>query len=110
MKDNAPHGKKTFSERVVALARSVPEGRVTTYGDLAKAAGGTLMASRSISSILGKAYEQGITDIHWHRIVYSNGKVWIDEKHAPERTRLYKNEGIELDMKGRIINFNDLRY
>ena len=45
----------TFSSRVWELAISIPEGRVTTYGALAKAAGGTLMASRSITSILSKA-------------------------------------------------------
>ena len=35
-----PKPKMTFSERVVKLALTVPPGMVTTYGALAKAAGG----------------------------------------------------------------------
>lgn len=103
------HGK-TFSERVVDLARSVPSGRVTTYGDLARAAGGSPMTARSITGILAKAAKGGVHDIPWHRVVYSNGYAWLDSEHENERRKLYKKEGIEIDTKGRIIDFDILRY
>ena len=45
---------KTFSERVVELALSIPKGKVTTYGAIARAAGAGPMAAQSITSILGK--------------------------------------------------------
>ena len=48
-----------FSKRVVALALTVPPGRVTTYGALARAAGGGGLAAQSITTILGKAWEIG---------------------------------------------------
>jgi methylated-DNA-protein-cysteine methyltransferase related protein len=64
-----------FSQIVYELALSIPEGRVVTYGDLAKAAGGGAMASRSISSILSKAPNQ--RTIPWHRIVYAGGRAWL---------------------------------
>jgi len=99
---------KTFSERVVGLALSIPSGRVTTYGHIARAAGGGSMASRSVTGILSKAYKNGATDIPWHRIVYADGKVWITEKYRKERLRLYKKEGIELDEKERIKKFQDI--
>ena len=99
---------KTFSERVVALALAISPGKVTTYGRLAQAAGAGPMASQSITSILSKAYDAGEKRIPFHRIVYANGKVWINNKHRKERTRLYKNEGIILDAKGKIQNFNDI--
>lgn len=102
--------KQTFSERVVELALSIPPGRVTTYGDLARAAGGTPMTARSITGILGRAYKKGVTNIPWHRIVYSDGRVWIDDEHRKSRTNLYKREGIELDEKDRVINFEDIRF
>lgn len=100
---------KTFSERVVQLARSVPAGRVTTYGDLARAAGAGPMAAQSITSILSKAYDAGATDIPFHRIVYAGGKVWLDEKHRKERMKLYEQEGIEVDEAGRIAGFEAIR-
>jgi len=98
----------TFSQRVYELALSIPEGYVVTYGDLAKAAGGGAMASRSISSILSKAPNQGA--IPWHRIVYAGGKVWLSPDTETKRRRLYNREGILLDENGRVINFEEIRY
>ena len=97
----------TFSERVVKIALAIPKGKVMTYGGIARKAGGGPMASQSITSILGKAYEQGEKNIPFHRIVYADGRVWMDEKHREERMRRYKEEGITLDKRGRIKNFND---
>ncbi len=98
--------QNTFSQRVWEIAVTIPEGRVMTYGGIAKAAGGPPMASRSISSILGKAPNQGA--IPWHRIVYAGGKVWLDSKHEKKRRKLYKKEGIEVNKKGYINNFEEV--
>jgi len=99
---------KTFSERVVELALSIPKGRVTTYGALARSAGGGKRAAMSITSILGRAHKKGQTDIPFHRIVYSDGRVWMDESHSKKRLEQYEDEGIELDSKRRIVNFYDI--
>jgi methylated-DNA-protein-cysteine methyltransferase-like protein len=97
---------ESFSQRVWELAISIPPGRITTYGTIAKAAGGGPMASRSISSILGKAPNQRA--IPWHRIVYAGGKVWLDSEHEATRRKLYKKEGIVVDEKGRIKDFEEI--
>jgi methylated-DNA-protein-cysteine methyltransferase-like protein len=97
-----------FSQRVLKLALSIPKGRVTTYGRLARAAGGGAMASQSITSILCRAEERGVRGIPWHRIVYADGRVWLDERCRKERLRLYKKEGIKLDNKERIVWFRDV--
>jgi methylated-DNA-protein-cysteine methyltransferase-like protein len=99
--------QKTFSQRVVRLALSVPKGRVTTYGRLARAAGAGPMASQSITAILGKAYEAGERKIPFHRVVYADGRVWIDDKHKKKRMALYKKEGIKIGKNGKIENFRD---
>ena len=96
---------REFSQRVYDLALSIPEGRVTTYGAIAKAAGGGGMAARSISSILGKAPNPKA--IPWHRIVYAGGKVWISPEYEKLRNKLYKREGIKLNNKGYIIDFEE---
>jgi len=97
----------TFSERVVQLALMVPPGQVTTYGRIAIAAGGGPMASQSVTNILGKAYLAGETGIPFHRIVYADGHVWMDDSHREKRLRLYKKEGIVLNEKGVIQDFRD---
>lgn len=96
----------TFSERVLKLALSIPKGRVTTYGRIAKAAGAKgPMASQSVTGILGKAWMEGNRKIPWHRIVYANGGIWVNDKHRKERMRLYKKEGIEIE-KDKIKDFH----
>ena len=96
---------KTFSERVLEITLSIPSGKVMTYGSIARYAGGGPMASQSITSILGKAYNCGIKNIPFHRIVYADGKVWIDERHRKERMEKYRKEGIVIDGRGRIKDF-----
>jgi len=97
----------TFSERVVKIALSIPKGRVTTYGRIARAAGGEAMSAQSITSILSKATAASL-NIPYHRIVYADGKIWISERRRKERMKLYKKEGIEIDEKDRVKNFRDL--
>lgn len=99
---------QTFSERVVKLALSIPPGRVTTYGRIARAAGGGAMASQSITQILGRAWDRGEKDIPWHRIVYADGRIWVDDRHRSERMKLYRKEKIILDTNDRITNFRDI--
>jgi len=101
--------KKTFSERVVELVLSVPKGRVTTYGDLARAAGAGPMAAQSITTILWRAEQAGVKNIPYHRIVYAGGKAWLNEECKKERLELYAKEGIEVSEKGVISGFEDIR-
>lgn len=103
-------GEESFSAKVLKLALSIPPGRVTTYGALSKSAGGGAMAAQSITTILGKAYKNGSKNIPWHRIVYSDGRVWIDESHKKQRLALYKKEKIQLDKNNKIVNFKKLLY
>ncbi len=97
---------KTFSERVVELALLIPKGKVTTYGHIARAAGGGGQAARSVTAILGKAFDAGAKNIPFHRIVYAGGKVWLTNEYKSRRLKLYKAEGIEVDKKGVIKDFD----
>lgn len=96
---------KTFSERVIEASLTIPSGRVTTYGRLARACGAGPMASQSITAILGKAYQNGQRNIPFHRIVYANGSIWVNDEHRSERLKLYKKEGIEIEKKNKIKDF-----
>jgi methylated-DNA-protein-cysteine methyltransferase-like protein len=100
--------RPSFSQCVYDLALTIPPGFVTTYGILAKAAGGGAMAARSITSILGKAPNQ--SSIPYHRIVYSNGTVWLPEGREAERQEMYAAEDITIDDKGKISDFEEVLY
>ena len=98
---------QTFSQRVVKAALSIPQGRVSTYGRIARAAGGGGQSARSVTAILGKAYHEGETNIPFHRIVYSNGTAWLSDEYTARRMKLYKAEGITVDKNGKIQDFNE---
>ena len=101
---------KTFSERVVEAALSIPSGRVTTYGRLARACGAGPMASQSITGTLAKAHREQGLGIPFHRIVYADGRIWVSDEYRAKRLKLYKKENIELDKNDRIKNFNDVLF
>jgi len=102
--------KDTFSERVVRLALEIPFGKVSTYGRIARAAGGGAMSAQSITNVLGKAWDKGIHDIPFHRIVYADGRIWISPERRKERMKLYKKEGIAIDKNDRIQNFQGVLF
>lgn len=109
-RNDIARGQLSFSERVVAIALSIPKGKVTTYGHIARAAGGGNMASQSITGILSKAYDRGEKNIPFHRIVYAGGKIWLDELHREERMKKYAAEKIRIDERGRVVDFWDKLY
>ena len=65
------------------------------------------MAAQSITSVLSKAYNEGAKNIPFHRIVYADGRIWINDKYRAERMKLYKKEKIKLDENDRIVDFRD---
>ncbi len=99
---------KTFSERVLEAALAIPEGRVTTYGRLARACGSGGMAAQSITAILGKASQEKGIAIPFHRIVYADGRIWSSKDKESKRLKLYKEEGIEVTEKGKIRDFTTI--
>ena len=99
---------KTFSERVVEAVISIPEGRVSTYGRIARACGAGPMASQSITAILAKVHKEKGIMVPFHRIVYANGTIWVDEAHRSKRLALYKKEGIIIEKGNKIKNFTGI--
>jgi methylated-DNA-protein-cysteine methyltransferase-like protein len=96
----------SFSQRIYDLALSIPPGYVTTYGGLAKAAGGGAMAARSVTGVLSKAPNQ--SSIPYHRIVYAGGKVWLPAGRDDARRAMYAAEDIIVDVKGKIQDFEEI--
>ena len=55
-------------ERVRALVAAIPAGRVSTYGDIAGAAG------LSSARIVGWILRSDAADLPWHRVLASTGR------------------------------------
>ncbi len=85
-----PSSNSQFRDKVYALMRQVPEGRVTTYGDIAGMAGHAY-ASRAVGGIA----HTGPHDIPWHRLVNRFGGL-ASGYHGGRRTQqeLLEAEGV----------------
>jgi len=110
MRNDAAKRTGSFSSTVVKKALMIPEGRVTTYGRIARAAGAGPQAARSVTAILGKAYDAGETRIPFHRIVYADGTAWLGDGDGRERRKRYAREGIGIDERGKVVGFRDLLF
>ena len=69
------------AEEVLSRVRRVPEGHVTTYGDLSPG------APRVAGSVLSECHDP---DIPWHRIVRADGSLAKGERQR----RLLAAEGV----------------
>jgi O-6-methylguanine DNA methyltransferase len=92
--DNESLTQSTLKDRdVYDLLLKIPAGKVSTYGDLAKALGNPL-ASRQIGKILGRN-----PNPIKHRVVMSDGKVAGTSMVAIERENYLNNKEYPSQMK-----------
>lgn len=93
----------SFFERVYEIARQIPEGKVTSYGAIAKCLG-SAKSARMVGWAMNASHNHG--DIPAHRVV--NHKGLLTGKHHFDGTnlmqQLLENEGIKV-VDNQIINF-----
>jgi methylated-DNA-protein-cysteine methyltransferase related protein len=92
-----------FFERVYAVVRQIPYGKVTSYGAIAKVLGAARSA-RMVGWAMNAAH--GLDDVPAHRVV--NRKGLLTGKHHFDGTnlmqQLLENEGIKV-VNNQIIDF-----
>lgn len=87
----------TFTEKVAFILKSIPRGKVTSYGTIAALAGSP-RAARQVVQIIHRT-----KDIPWHRVINSQGKIAIKDYNGfQEQKMLLSMEGVESDLNGRI--------
>jgi methylated-DNA-protein-cysteine methyltransferase related protein len=97
---------ENFFERVYAVARQIPYGKVTTYGAIAKVLG-SARSARMVGWAMNAAHN--LEDVPAHRVV--NRKGLLTGKHHFDGTnlmqQLLENEGIIVE-NNQIINFEEV--
>ena len=93
--DNEP-----FSDRVKRIIKSVPRGKVATYGQVAALAG-NIRAARQVAWILHSSSDKH--NLPWHRIINSRGGISLKPLHGFEiQKELLINEGVVFSENGTI--------
>jgi len=85
-------------EPVFRFVKSIPRGRVISYGELARALrlkGGARTAGRAMA-----ATPRG-RGIPWHRVLGAGGRILVREPYASLQRRLLETEGVRF-IEGRV--------
>ncbi|MDX1432997.1 MAG: MGMT family protein [Gammaproteobacteria bacterium] len=88
-------------ERIYAIVRRIPRGRLATYGQIAAIEG------RSTPRMVGyalSALDAGHDDVPWQRVINSQGTI-SERRHGggtARQRRLLEAEGVIFDRRGRV--------
>ncbi|WP_313639929.1 MGMT family protein [Paenibacillus sp.] len=87
-----------FTEQVIRIIQSIPEGKVMTYGGIARAAGSPRGARQVVRILhsMSRNYK-----LPWHRVINAKGMISLTEDESSSLQKLYlQEEGIIFDEKG----------
>jgi methylated-DNA-protein-cysteine methyltransferase related protein len=92
--------KENLSQSIVALIRSIPRGKVATYGQIAALAGNP-RAARQVARILHALSEK--ENLPWHRVINRLGKISLPmDGTGSIQARLLQKEKITVDGQGTV--------
>ena len=98
--------KESFFDKVYAIVKKIPHGKVTTYGLIARYLG-TPKSARMVGYAMNSSHK--FSDIPAHRVVNRNGL--LTGKHhffgSSLMQELLENEGV-IVIDNKIKNFNDV--
>lgn len=96
----------SLRDQVYMLMAKLPEGKVTTYGDLAAMAGHPYVARQ-----VGNIAHGGPIHLPWHRLVNAKGGLAVGFPGGQDVQRqLLMQDGIKCDDNWRVRNFEELRW
>ncbi len=82
-----------FTEDVIEIIKSIPKGKVMTYGQIAACAGnpwGARQISRILSS-MSKKY-----DLPWHRVINSKGEISLKGEEYLIQMSMLSDDSVEV--------------
>ena len=94
-----------FKDRVYAVVKKIPKGRISTYKIVARKL--KTKAYRAIGNVLAKNRDK---EVPCHRVIKSNGELggFRGKLNNKEKIRLLRKEGIKIK-NNRIVDFEKLK-
>lgn len=86
-------------QRILATVDSIPRGKVSTYGEVAREAhlpGRARLVGRVLRELPPKS------KLAWHRVINAAGRISVTGASAVEQKRRLRREGVDVDAKGRV--------
>jgi methylated-DNA-protein-cysteine methyltransferase-like protein len=90
----------SFHERVIAIVKRIPRGRVASYGQIARLAGNSRAARQVVRTLHSSSEKENLP---WHRIVNRRGLISLPSGAGQELQRaMLEKEGIVFSANGSI--------
>jgi O-6-methylguanine DNA methyltransferase len=96
---------RSFRDRVLAVVRRIPPGRVATYGDVAELAGAP-RAWRAVGSVMRECRDAATP---CHRVIGAGGTLGGFAGNLQLKRELLRREGLEVGPR-RIRHFEGVRW
>ena len=96
-----------FTERVIEIIKGIPEGKVMTYGQIARMTGSPIGARQVVRVLhtLSKKYK-----LPWHRVVNIKGEISVKDYESHNVQRMFlEREGIRFN-EHNFIDLNEFQY
>lgn len=87
-----------LTERILAVIKAIPKGKVASYGQIAALAGsprGARQVARILHSLSGKE------KLPWHRVIGASGMISLPAESGAEQARRLGREGVAVDARGK---------
>jgi len=98
---------ETFTERAINIIKNIPEGKVMTYGQIARLAG-SARGARQVVRILHSMSTK--YKLPWHRVINSKGEIGLTEDESYSiQILILQSEGVEIINK-RKINLKEYQH
>jgi methylated-DNA-protein-cysteine methyltransferase related protein len=92
----------SFRDKVIRLVKSIPEGNIATYGQIAKLIGSP-GAARQVGMVLFGLRDNEADDIPWQRVINSQGRISTYKiGHGELQRALLESEGVTFDSEGKV--------
>jgi len=99
MKKNKDKTINTFTLRVNEIIKSIPKGKIATYGQIADLAGNRF-AARQVVWILSS--QSNLHKLPWQRVINSQGKIGLQGEGYKIQKKLLLQEGVIFNEKDKI--------
>ena len=97
--------KQNFYEHCYALLKKIPEGKITTYGEIARALNSK--AWRAVGTAMAK--NQNPIIIPCHRVIRSDGRIGEYAFGQKKKIALLRKEGVVIE-NGRVKDLKKFMY
>jgi methylated-DNA-protein-cysteine methyltransferase-like protein len=99
-KNAGERGEMPLYQRVYALVKQIPAGKVATYGQIARMVGGC--SARMVGYAMSALRDGRDMEVPWQRVINAQGRISLHGIGSAEQRFRLEDEGVVFDQNDRV--------